>query len=64
MSIHTPFKGVRDFAHELKDNLVTRGIYRKYIFGYIANVPRVWARSSAPETEGVVRMQDARDIAT
>jgi hypothetical protein len=42
---------IENFAHELKDKLVSRGIYRKYIFGDIAGVPRVRARSSAPETE-------------
>jgi hypothetical protein len=31
-----------------------KDIYRKYIFGDIASVPRVWARSTAPETEEVL----------
>jgi hypothetical protein len=40
---------------ELKDNLVNinRGIYRKYIFGYIARVPGVWARLARQQSETV-----------
>src|SRR5215475_16059982 len=41
----------RNLRNEPKDKLVMRDIYRKYIFGDIAGVPRMCARSSAPETE-------------
>ena len=37
--------------HEMKDNFASGGMDRKYIFGEIANVPRVSARSSTTEME-------------
>jgi hypothetical protein len=42
---------VVSISSEVKDKLVNRGIYLKYIFGDIASHPRVWAKSSAPERE-------------
>ena len=47
-------------SSELKDKLVSRSIYLKYIFCDITNVSRVWPRSKAPESK--TQMTSLREL--